>query len=238
MGMLTLEGPVRSTLFTVDEDFDADPLRRLMRQLFTQVMESGEEVLEAGTSLTQVCHLLHLARSLRARTIVEVGFNIGYSCLAFLEASPVTKVISFELDDRPCVRVANAFIDQHYPGRHSMVFGDSQETLPLYVADADTDPADLIFIDGSHQYDVVAKDIRNGSDLAGDAGIVVLDDLTPWYPWGTGPTRAWREAIEDGIVSPLEYLVDGAPGASVEGPADRCWAVGRYVHADRTPRRA
>jgi Methyltransferase domain len=236
--MLTLDGPIQSTLFTVGHDYDPGPTRGRMRQIFNRVMRDGEDVFEGGASISQVCYLLHLARKTRARTIVEVGFNIGYSCLGFLEASPTTRVISFELNDRPCVGTAKAFIDRHYPGRHRLVIGDSRETLPLYATGMHTDRADLIFIDGGHEYDIVTKDIRNASELAGDRAVVVLDDMTPWYPWGTGPTNAWREAIEDGLIAPLEYLTDGTPGDSVVGPADRCWAVGRYVHADRSLPRA
>lgn len=228
VGTLIPDVPIRSCLFRVDDDYDATPVGTRMRAVFREVMLMGDDLFEGGASVTQVCYLLHLARSIGARTIVEVGFNVGFSSLGFLEASPNTRVVSFELNRRPCVDTAKTFIDSHYPGRHTLVIGDSRETLPLFASDPDGGVADLVLVDGGHDYDLVTSDIRNAAHLARDNAVVVVDDLTPWYPWGRGPTRAWQEAIEDGRVTPLEIVADGIPVDTVEGPGDRCWAVGRF----------
>ena len=205
-------------------------LELVIKQMFNHVMQAEAGIYEGGASLAQISHLRDVARRSGSTWIAEIGFNVGYSTLAFLESSADAKVVSFELDLRPCVRLAKEFIDERYPGRHELVVGDSQVTVPAF-ADAGRAGAqgfDLIFIDGSHMYDVVSNDLRNCRRIGAHRATVVLDDLTPWYLWGAGPTRAWHEAVESGLVESLEYVVDGRIVDHIEGPADRAWAVGRF----------
>lgn len=205
-------------------------LELVIKQAFHHVMQAEAGIYEGGASLAQISHLRDVARRSDSTWIAEIGFNVGYSTIGFLESSPETKVVSFELDLRPCVKLAKEFIDQRYPGRHELVVGDSQVTVPEF---ADAEKAgqfgfDLVFIDGSHMYEVAANDIDNIRRIAAHRATVVMDDLTPWYLWGAGPTRAWHEAVETGKIEPLEYIVDGRIVSRIEGPADRAWAVGRF----------
>jgi hypothetical protein len=205
-------------------------LELVIKQMFNHVMQAEAGIYEGGASLAQISHLRDVARRSDSTWIAEVGFNVGYSTLAFLESSPETKVVSFELDLRPCVKLAKEFIDERYPGRHELVVGDSQVTVPEFADAERAGPQgfDLVFIDGSHLYNVAANDIANTSRIAAYRATVVVDDLTPWYLWGAGPTRAWHEAVDAGRIEPLEYLVDGRLVDHIEGPADRAWAVGRF----------
>lgn len=205
-------------------------LELVIKQAFRHVMQAEAGIYEGGASLAQISHLRDVARRSDSTWIAEIGFNVGYSTIGFLESSPETKVVSFELDLRPCVKLAKEFIDERYPGRHELVIGDSQVTVPEF-ADADRSGPigfDLVFIDGSHMYEVAANDIDNIRRIAAHRATVVMDDLTPWYLWGAGPTRAWHEAVEAGKIEPLEYIVDGRIVSHIEGPADRAWAVGRF----------
>jgi hypothetical protein len=87
----------------------------------------------------------------------------------------------------------------------------------------------MVFIDGGHEYEVVTDDIANCRQACVPGASVIVDDLTPWTPWGEGPTRAWENAIRDGILDAQEILSDGVSVQEIEGPADRIWALGRYV---------
>lgn len=230
MGLLVPDGEVKSALFVPQDDGDHQRVRARMKGVFEHVRAQGNPLYAAVCSISQVLYLLHLARSSTALHIGEVGFNIGFSSIAFLESSPITQVVSFELSDNPYVNSAKEFIDARYPNRHHLVKGDSVETLPKYLTAASGEGFDFFFIDGSHEYPFVRSDIRYGRDLARAGGIVVVDDLTPWYPWGIGPTTAWEEAVRDNIITPLEYISDGIPVDIIEGPADRAWGVGRFLH--------
>lgn len=213
--------------------FEATPpaaFAPLIKQMFDHVRLAEAGIYEGGASLAQVASLSDTARRAGATRIAEIGFNVGYSTIGFLQSSPDVTVVSFELDHRSCVKLAKEFIDELYPGRHELVLGDSVQTVAEY-ADAHASPAnrfDLVFIDGGHEYEVASADIRNARRIAAPGAVVVMDDLTPWYLWGTGPDRAWREAVSAGLVEPVEYLVDGERVESIEGPADRAWVVGRF----------
>lgn len=201
-----------------------------MKEMFRHVQQAHTGLYEGGTSVTQVAHLSSVAEHSGATRIAEIGFNIGYSTIGFLESSPHAHVVSFELDARPCVELAKEFIDSRYPGRHELVVGDSVSTVPEYAHVLGEGGAefDLVFVDGSHEYQTVTADIRNSRRIAASGAIVIMDDLTPWYIWGEGPTQAWHESVAAGIIEPLEYLVDGQVVDAIEGPADRAWTVGRF----------
>jgi predicted O-methyltransferase YrrM len=133
-------------------------------------------------------------------------------------------VVSFELDRRPAVELAKDFVDARYPGRHELIVGDSRETVPRHGGGFD-----LVYVDGGHEYEIATADIANARGLAKPGGLVVVDDLVPWYPWGEGPYRAWREAVADGLIEPIESVVDGRVVDVIEEPGDRAWATGRWV---------
>ncbi|NUT96020.1 MAG: class I SAM-dependent methyltransferase, partial [Saccharothrix sp.] len=48
-------------------------------------------------------------------------------------------------------------------------------------------------------------------------------------PWGVGPHRAWTAAVEEGLVEPVAYHVDGRLVETVAEPGDRAWATGRFT---------
>lgn len=203
-------------------------IETLMWRVYGYVRERGVPVHEGGASVAQALYLRELARMSKSRVVAEIGFNVGFSSLAFLESSPDARVVSFELDNRRSVELAKEFIDANYPGRHDLVVGNSVETLPRYL-ETMREAADLVFIDGGHDYEVAAADTRNARRIAKAGAIVVTDDLIPWYPWGVGPYQAWQEAVDLGLIEPVEYYVDGVAVAEVTEPGDRAWGVGRFL---------
>jgi predicted O-methyltransferase YrrM len=203
-------------------------LREFMRGAHNYVRAGGVNVYEGGASLAEASYLRDLARSAGTTLIAEIGFNVGFSALAFLASSPQARVVSFELDPRRSVTLAKEFVDSRYPERHELIVGSSLDTVPDF---ADTRPErfDLVFVDGGHDYRVAAADIRNAVRVARPGAVVVMDDLTPWLAWGVGPAKAWYEAVDDGLIEPFEYFVDGQRVDEVEGPGDRAWAAGRFA---------
>ena len=137
----------------------------------------------------QVERLRELVYKTSPKSIMEIGFNAGHSALLFLAITPPeTKVVSFDLGEYAYVFAAKRYIDSVFPGRHTLVTGDSTTTVPKYeeqVAHRMKNPLtapplrfDFIFIDGGHQEDIPMKDILNSQRLAaGSHTIVAIDDI-------------------------------------------------------------
>ena len=212
------------------------PMKDLYRGLGWQAMWISEGYLsneEAGFFRRL------LAENPSIKKILEVGFNAGHSSYAFLGARPDVTVVSFDLGEHAYVAKAKAFMDMKFPGRHTLVLGDSRETLPRYSAEHPDAAFDLIFIDGGHEYDVAVADLLNCQAMAHPSGLVVMDDLRSWETWGIGPVRAWSEAKKEGMVEELQLVQDGEPVTVIRRKrVTAAWGVGRYLSPDGAERRS
>ncbi len=181
-----------------------------------------------------------LAENPSITRILEIGFNAGHSSYVFLSARPDITVVSFDLGEHAYVAKAKAFMDVKFPGRHTLVLGDSRETIPRYSAEQQGATFDLIFIDGGHDYDVAAADLLNCQALAKPSGLVLMDDLRSWETWGIGPVRAWDEAKQGGMVEELQLVQDGEPVTAImpKRGTTAAWAVGRYLSPDAGAQRS
>jgi len=153
-----------------------------------------------------------------AKNIMEIGFNAGHSSVVFLKNNPDCKVVSFDLGEHSYVNVVKEYIDYTYPNRHKLVIGNSTISIPEYTPGS---KFDLIFIDGGHELEIARQDLLNCKNFAHPDTMVVMDDITfnSRAPWTIGPTRAWVEARNSGLINELackEY----SPGRGM------CW--GKY----------
>ncbi len=137
----------------------------------------------------QVQDLIRLSKN--CLNIMEIGFNAGHSALTFLKHTNA-KITSFDLGEHDYVNVAKEYIDMKYPNRHTLILGDSRDTVPHCK-----DTFDLIFIDGGHDYEVAKVDMKNCLLLAKPNAMFIMDDTVytqGWhFPYTLGPTRAWME---------------------------------------------
>lgn len=180
--------------------------------------------------------LLFFARLLQDNrditTIAETGFNTGVSSRAFLAARPDTTVVSFDIGDHVSVRAAKKAIDRRFPRRHELVLGDSTVTLPAYARTHPGKKVDVVFIDGGHDYAVAKADLLNFQAMSHDRTIVIMDDITPWWYWGRGPTAVWQEALQAGLITQADLYKNGEPVSEPTGGASDCiWGVGSYGNA-------
>jgi predicted O-methyltransferase YrrM len=133
--------------------------------------------------------------------VMEIGFNAGHSAEVFLENNKNIHLTSFDIGFHRYGQIAKEYIDTTYPGRHSLILGDSRKTVPLY-----NQKFDVIFIDGGHEYDVAHSDVINCKRLSHADTIVMLDD-TVFSPelqqhWTVGPTKVWEESCH-GLIKEL-----------------------------------
>ena len=167
--------------------------------------------------------------SARPLRMLEVGFNAGHSAVTMLAASASASacagtLLSLDLGEHPAVAVAGAHIEASFPRCHTLVLGDSLQTIPCLAADpGSTGLFDVLLIDGGHDEKIAAADLRNLAPLAAPGALVILDDVSPEVYWGVGPTLAWKEALEEGRVeqSSLHEVRDPC------GPPHR-WVCGAY----------
>jgi predicted O-methyltransferase YrrM len=181
----------------------------------------------SGQIPAQTARLVKLVQSLPScANILEIGFNAGHSANTFLSHS-LAHVTSFDLGDRQSVPYAKKFMDLKYPTRHTLIIGDSTQTIPEWTKQSDTMQdlsQDLLFIDGGHTYEIAMADIMNCKALAHKDTIVVIDDvcmtLADQQEWTLGPTKAWSECMMNGIIS-MEGSERYAVGRGM------CW--GKYI---------
>ena len=119
--------------------------------------------------------------SKEASNILEIGFNGGHSCLLFLLSNPTSKIQLFDLGEHSYSRKCFEYLDRIFPGRLSIVWGDSSKTLPEFITKylSETNMKyDLIHIDGSHDIKILDSDIVNCQKLSSPYTIVIIDDIS------------------------------------------------------------
>lgn len=159
-------------------------------------------VLEIGAGLEGNCFFMHMytaAADQRLKTkqmnlysaaavadsVLEIGFNAGHSCFLFLLANPNSKIVCFDLGEHAYVKPCADYLNRLFPGRLTLILGDSQNTVPKYrLQHADWDLRkengveyfDLVHVDGGHQETVANADFWNTYPMLKKGGTLVWDD--------------------------------------------------------------
>jgi predicted O-methyltransferase YrrM len=156
--------------------------------------------------------------------IMEIGFNAGHSAEIFLQNNKNSTLTSFDLGIHNYVSTAKEYIDATYPNRHTLILGDSNQTVPIYLANNKDAKFDFIFIDGGHDYEIAKADIENCFHLAHKDTIVAMDDTMFIKEWTAGytigPTQTWIEHLHQNKIIELNRK-DYSPGRGMS------W--GKYV---------
>ena len=204
-------------------------MRQVERRLYWRLLLRQLGAGEGSSSTEELQYLVRVASRIKARLIAEIGFNAGCSSYALLKYVPDATVVSFDLGEHASVSVNKKLIDNKFPGRHTLICGDSRETVPAFAHSNPDLRFDLVFIDGGHDYEVARADLANMRPLSSDRTALIMDDLVPWQSYGAGPTKAWEEAIGDNLVQQDELFQDGQRVQKAQPPGDRAWALGRYL---------
>lgn len=210
-------------------DPNISDMRKLRRSVFGSLLIRGRVAWKGTSSATELLYLNNKVRDIDARLIAEIGFNTGLSGRAFLSAHPEVQVVSFDLG-QPWVETAKRLIDKQFPGRHTLILGDSRTTVPEYKMSNPTTRFDLVFIDGGHSYEIARADLLNMRELSTEKTALIVDDLVPWFAYGAGPAKAWNDAIAEGVLRQEELVKDGKRVEALEPPGRRIWGLGQYVY--------
>jgi len=158
----------------------------------------------SGEIPAQMESLKRLCSTTDINHILEIGFNAGHSAEIFLSNS-LAHLTSFDLGTRGSVPYAKTFMDIKYPTRHTLILGDSTQTIPEFIQKNPDRKFDLIFIDGGHTYEIATADIMNCKQLSHSNTVVIIDDVVlleeHQCEWSIGPSKAWVDAIKNNIVT-------------------------------------
>lgn len=108
----------------------------------------------------------------QSKNILEIGFNIGSSCLGWLLSSPDTCVTAIDIH-YPLKSIE--FIKNEFPGRFAFNNMDSKDLVYDDVKNQLQNQFDLILIDGDHSYEAVVRDLENSLML--NPKYILFDDV-------------------------------------------------------------
>ncbi|HUD10915.1 MAG TPA: class I SAM-dependent methyltransferase [Candidatus Saccharimonadia bacterium] len=201
----------------------------IIRRVEQYLTARGHVITEGSASASEMRFLTeYIAERPKLLNICEIGFNAGLSASAFLSARENIRVVSFDIFDHDYAADAQKLVEATYPGRHTMVKGDSKVTVPVYQGGQM--PFDFVFVDGGHDLATAKADLINAARLSSVSTSVMIDDLTPWEPWGIGPTAAWQELVRLGMIRQDGLWSNGEVITTISGTrGDRVWAIGTYT---------
>lgn len=150
---------------------------------------------ELFEDLTNFCHAKN------PQNILEIGFLCGSSALMFL-INTTGKLTSIDINECP---YSEHYIQSKWPNRFTFLNGNSNEIIGNLVdkfsgsslINDDNILYDLIFIDGSHDYETVKQDTLNSIKLLHMNGYIIINDvvLTEEFRnfWNEGATQVYQE---------------------------------------------
>lgn len=201
-------------------------------QLFQQLDALGAQnggVIEGHSNqvITEMTAMNAAAADPRVKTICETGFNGGHSDLRWLLHSQA-HVYSFDIGVHPYSKPAAEWLGKLFPGRHTVTWGDSTQTIPAFHLQNPGVKCNLIFVDGGHDFPVAAADMLNFMNMADpDYNVIMLDDVYCGMSYCQGPNVAWTQMIQSGQI--VQTAQQTEPGGA------RGFAFGHYNVAQRPP---
>ena len=146
------------------KDYHSEEL--LLENVFKELPGSPE----GHWNLINLTALKEIIKMTQPSSILEIGFNVGHSAMMWLNFSQAT-LISVDIGKHPNTSYAANVVGQNFPNRFEYIESDSKLVYPL-LQDR---KFDLIFIDGSHQYEDCLNDLYLAKRL--NIQNIVVDDI-------------------------------------------------------------
>jgi len=158
------------------------------------------------------------------KTVMEIGFNFGYSANIFLKSNENISLVSFDIANHSYVDIGKTYIDKTYPDRHTLIKGDSRKTVLNYFQQNPDKKFDLIFIHGGHYGNIPQIDLTNCRLFAHKNTIVVMNDVKykNIESWNIKPNEAWSKFIEKNYIDELKQIEFSPLNGLVYGKYNLC----------------
>ena len=114
------------------KDMSSSTLDEYIRQRDNSPIEGNISIPSSKWKMNVFRSLMH--KNSAIKSIGEIGFNAGHSSENFLLANPTCKVISFDIMTHTYTKIGKKYIDISYPGRHTLIGGDSAITVKKFSA--------------------------------------------------------------------------------------------------------
>jgi hypothetical protein len=112
--------------------------------------------------------------SISGRSMLEIGFNGGHSCMLALTMNPTLRFTGVDIGMHAYTQPCYEYLRGVFGDRVTLHIGDSRDVLPRLRAD--TVDYDLFHLDGGHGTDVAHADLANIIAFGrGGAGLLVDD---------------------------------------------------------------
>lgn len=159
-------------------------------------------------------HFLRLHTNIK--NILETGFHVGLSAATMMDIRDDILVTSFDIFWFDYTRKAKLLLDIFYPGRNSLIAGNSVNTLPTFFKQFPSYQPDLVFIDGGHEHPVPYIDIYYILGHVQPGTWVIIDDYC-------------TEHGSQGVISAVNSFVDSKviEDYIIYTSQDRGWLVGK-----------
>lgn len=126
-----------------------------------------------------------IVEMVKPKKMIEIGFNVGYGTVMWMELSGCEKMVSFEISNKAETVAAVMLLDKRYGDR----FLFRNTAADVNAAFCMVEKYDMIFIDGGHMEEDVYADLKFAQNLK--IPWIALDDWIPRF--GPGVQVAARK---------------------------------------------
>lgn len=153
------------------------------------------------------------AAAKEVKRICEIGFNMGHSAALWLTSNKAAHVVMFDLWDHSYGAPAESILQARFPGRLTVIKGDSTTTVPAYIAANPGTYCDIVSVDGDHSFPGALADLVNMVKLAQPANaqfqsIGFIDDTPCKKKYCLGPGKAVDELVAMGRITVIKTIGD------------------------------
>ena len=143
--------------------------------------------------------------SKKSQRILEIGFNMGHSCLFMLISNPECFIDCVDICEHSYVEYCFDYLQTKFPNRLKLWKGHSHDVLSFYnnIKEDKRELVDMVHIDGSHDYSIANIDFFLSRSKLRKKGIIVFDDT-----WLAHLNYLWCGYIKSGLIIPINNLYE------------------------------
>jgi len=157
--------------------------------------------------------LLSICKNINPKTMLEIGFNSGYSADIILKnIDSIDDFTTIDIGTHIYVDFADHILSNSYRDRFKLHIGKSDDVLN---SDNIKNKFDIIFIDGGHKFHCAYNDILLCKRYSHHDTLIIVDDVNidnNEQSFVMDPTRAVLEHKNYKYIKNLKYYVDGKNG--------------------------